>query len=73
MRIDEGPEAVTGWLFPASLATHVVLVAARRNDPHHAAFADAVVDVVGVRTEADLARRRRERLATLPSLRRMGQ
>jgi hypothetical protein len=25
------PEAVTGWLFPTSLSTHVVLVAARRN------------------------------------------
>jgi hypothetical protein len=25
------PQAVTGWLFPTSLATHVVLVAARRN------------------------------------------
>jgi hypothetical protein len=25
------PEAVTGWLFPTSLGTHVVLVAARRN------------------------------------------
>jgi len=63
------------WLVATFSRCLQILDAAEAPDRarHHEGFARAVSDLLGLRTRADLARRRSERLAALPRLRELGR